>query len=391
MMSTSRRPANPYVLPGPVREWIRGHNEEELPAARLTPAASMKWLLDEWTLQLELASGRMRVPHGSFRRRVRSELSEARQLFRARGWLDDPRSYHQEPTPITQVESRPARLGDLAYDHVRFDSNYIPQEGHPGRERWLGYQPIKTGHLWRLRHDDPPGSPARPWLVMVNGYRTGDPVADLGFFRAAHLHHDLGCNLAVIVMPLHGPRSVGATGSRVLHAGAMNTVLTLAQGAWDVRRVIRWLRASEGAEQIGLNGISLGGYMVALVASLEPGLSGVIGGVPESDLARGMRRQLEPLLPPYYEQWGLSWEPLEQVLRVVSPLSFDCLVPVENRYIYAGLLDRWVRPGNVAELWRHWDEPDMCWYQGSHLSFPLEPAVRSYVDRAIGEMFSTEG
>lgn len=97
----------------------------------------------------------------------------------------------------------------------------------------------------------------------------------------------------------------------------------------------------------------------------------------------GLRRQLDPLLPPFYEQWGLSWTPLERVFTPVSPLAMPSLVAHDRRYIYAGLLDRWVRPGNVKTLWEHWDEPSIHWYHGSHLSFPFEKSVHNYVDDAL--------
>ena len=29
----------------------------------------------------------------------------------------------------------------------------------------------------------------------------------------------------------------------------------------------------------------------------------------------------------------------------------------------------------------------MCWYNGSHLSFPMERSVRTYVDHSLKEMF----
>jgi hypothetical protein len=167
----------------------------------------------------------------------------------------------------------------------------------------------------------------------------------------------------------------------------MNTVFTIAQGAWDIRRILGWLRAERGAERVGITGISLGGYMASLVAGLEPDLACVIAGVPEADLVRGMRRQIDPLLPPYYEQWGLSWAPLEQVFTVVSPMSLPSLVPRDRLFIYAGLLDRWVRPGNVKDLWNHWDQPEILWYEGSHLSFPFERSVRRFVDDAVTSTF----
>lgn len=365
-------------------DWVRGHTVEDLPEVRPTPGAAFKWFTDEWAMQVELATGRLRVPDGAFRRRLRSELTDARELFEERGWLAAPETFHHTPTePLTNVRISPAQAAGMEFEHVRFDSSYEVDSDLPGADRWAEYRPVRTGHAWMLRHDGAP----RPWMVLVNGYRTGEPSLDLGSFRAHQLHHRLGLNVIAVVLPLHGPRAIGTSGSRVIHAGAMNTVFTMTHGAWDVRSVIRWLRDEQGAPAVGLTGISLGGYMVSLVSGLEDGLANVIAGVPESDLVRGIRRQMEPLLPPFYEQWGLSWEPLRQVLSVVSPLRFECRVPLDRRYIYAGLLDRWVRPGNVHTLWRHWDEPSIHWYEGSHLSFPFERSVTNYVDAALRETF----
>jgi len=367
-----------------VEDWMRGHTLDDLPEVSPTPLAAFKWLTDEWAMQIELAQGRTRIPDGSFRRRLRSELTEARELFEQRGWLADPRSYHRDPdTAIRPLSITAAAAGPFGYEHVRYESTFSNWPDEPGSDRWAEYRPVRTGHAWMMCHEGAP----RPWMVLVNGYRTGEPALDLGSFRANHLHHELGLNVIAVVLPLHGPRAIGASGSRVIHAGAMNTVFTMAQGAWDVRSVIRWLREEHDAPAVGLTGISLGGYMVSLLSGLEDDLACVIAGVPESDLVRGIRRQMEPLLPPFYEQWGLSWEPLRQVLSVCSPLSFECRVPHDRRFIYAGLLDRWVRPGNVHTLWQHWDEPSIHWYEGSHLSFPFERSVHAYVDDALHTSF----
>ncbi len=386
-----KRPASPLragcQAAGSLAEWIRGHNEDDLPAVRQTPAAAWKWMIDEWSIQLELASARMRIPDGPFRQRLRSELAEARSLYADCGWLDDPAAYHRTPPPLDGgVQVSATSAGDADFWHVRFASEFEPWPGEPGRDRWMDYRPVRTTHAWMLQHPDRP----RPWVVAVNGYRTGEPETDMWMLYAHRLHRRWGLNVIAVVLPLHGPRAIGVSGSRVIHAGAMNTVFTVAQGAWDIRRVIGWVRNQHEAPAVAVSGISLGGYMAAMTAALEDGLAAVIAGVPESDLARGTRQQVEPLLPPFYEQWGLSWEPYEQILSVVSPLSLPCKVPHERRYIFAGLLDRWVRPGNVKTLWEHWERPDMLWYQGSHLSYPFEREVARYVDRAAVETFGQQ-
>ena len=227
--------------------------------------------------------------------------------------------------------------------------------------------------------------------MCINGYRTGNPQVDLRAFNARYLHHTLGLNLAFPVQPLHGPRAEGRSGDRVLHGGAMNLIHTGAHGLWDLRRLKAWLQTERGATQVGAMGISLGGYFTALLAGYEDDLACAIAGVPEADLIRGMRRNFEPRLPPHFEQWGLSWRSLERAHRVVSPLHVDSLVPRDRRYIFAGLVDRWVRPGNVHALWEHWEQPAICWYDGAHLSFPFERDVRRFVDGALEQSFDSIG
>ena len=271
-------------------------------------------------------------------------------------------------------------FGPAAFEHLRWSSGWAPWPDEPGRDRWLDYRRNLTAHAWLLRHRGPP----RPWILCVNGYRTGDPATDLISFRAGHLHRSLRLNVAILVQPLHGPRSFGPTsGDRVVFGGAMNLVHALAQAAWDARRLLSWLRDSQGATTIGIQGLSLGGFVTGLVAGLDDDLRCAVAGIPESDMVRGLRRSFEPLLPPYYEQWGLSWTPYERVSRVVSPLGLAPLVPREGRYIYAGLVDRWVRPANIVTLWEHWERPSICWYQGGHLSALSERSVQRFVDGAL--------
>ncbi|HZF59244.1 MAG TPA: hypothetical protein VEZ19_12320, partial [Rubrobacter sp.] len=63
----------------------------------------------------------------------------------------------------------------------------------------------------------------------------------------------------------------------------MDTLHTGEQGIWDLRRLIGWLRESEGAPAIGALGHSLGGYAVSLLASLEKDLDCAVAGNPAVD------------------------------------------------------------------------------------------------------------
>jgi hypothetical protein len=87
----------------------------------------------------------------------------------------------------------------------------------------------------------------------------------------------------------------------------------------------------------------------------------------------------------YFERHGVVHEEVSEVLRVVSPLSLTPKIPRERRFLFGAISDRLVPPDQVRDLWRHWDEPEIVWYQGGHVSFRFHPEVRRFVHHALGK------
>jgi dienelactone hydrolase len=325
------------------------------------------------------------LPMRDFREvaRVRKEVHEARELFRDRGWLEKPADYHQRPPELSErdVRLRPLSLRGLGYEHLRFESGYEPHPDEPGRGRWLSYAPNRTAHAWVLRH----AGEARPWLVCVHGYQMGAPAIDLRAFRTAHLHYRLGLNVALPVLPLHGPRKIGRmSGDGFLSANFLDTVHAEAQAMWDLRRLLSWIRA-QGAPQVGAHGLSLGGYNTALLASLDAELACAIPGIPATDFTRLTWRHGPPLHLRYAEHEGLVHDEAAEVLQVISPLTLEPLVPKERRYLFAATSDLLVPPDQVRDLWRHWGRPRIVWYPGGHVTFRLHDEVDSLFHDALRE------
>jgi hypothetical protein len=74
---------------------------------------------------------------------------------------------------------------------------------------------------------------------------------------------------------------------------------------------------------------------------------------------------------------------MDVLLRVISPLAMQPLV--ERRAIFAGIADRVVPPVEAITLWRHWGEPRIAWYQGTHRAFLSAPEGRALVTTALRE------
>ena len=105
-------------------------------------------------------------------------------------------------------------------------------------------------------------------------------------FQPEYLHEELGLNLIMPVLPMHGPRDTGSliSGESTLSGDIMDTLHTGAQAMWDLRRLVWWLREIEDAPAIGALGHSLGGYAVSLLASLAEDLGCVVAGNPAGPL-----------------------------------------------------------------------------------------------------------
>lgn len=291
-----------------------------------------------------------------------AELDAAVRYYGDAGWLDAPQLRHRRPNAPGDVHIETLSPGT---EIARFDSGWRPGPGEPGGERWLTFHANEQVAVRLLRH---PGAP-RPWLVAVHGQGMGRS-SDAKILRVQRLHDELGINVALPVLPLHGPRSCGFSPSRQFASNifATNNVLGLTQSVWDVRRLLQWLREDQQAPSVGLLGLSLGSYVINLLSTLEGDLACLVAVVPTSDLAASMR-DAEPVTPAKRRlHRKVHDHRSELVHRVVSPLAGPCLVPHQRRHIVAGQVDRIAPPRGAAQLWHHWGEPSIEWCPRGHVT-----------------------
>ncbi|MCV7367944.1 hypothetical protein CRI77_17205 [Mycolicibacterium duvalii] len=356
------------------RDYLDG-GHDDMPIARPTMALAAEALRDEVVL-LGLRARRPLSDPTAFGR-IHDEVVAALEFYGNRGWLDRPEAFFAPPGPLNDVAVVPVRRRNRAYARLRWESSFHPLPGEPGGDRWLGYQANTRGYGLLLRHAEP-----RPWLVCIHGTEMGRAGLDLAIFRAWYLHEKLGLNIVLPVLPMHGPRARELPKAAVFPGeDILDDIHATAQSVWDVRGLLSWIRREQPGAAIGLYGLSLGGFIAALVASLDVDLRCAILGVPVADLIDLLGRHS-----------GLArddprWQTLDLAAplgRMISPLSLTPRVPPAGRFIYAGLADQVVHPREqVSRLWEHWGRPDIEWYRGGHTGFFQSRPVHRFVTAAL--------
>lgn len=379
----------PFVKAGSyyARSWgaYLGGVPSQLPVARPTLSMASHALRDELVLAGLLWRRPLSDPaaYGEINR----EVGEAIDFYAEKGWLEKPQDYFRQPPTPTHVSLRSFTKGNRTHERMTFDSGYVPHPGEPGAERWMSYTGNHREYALMLRHRDDAGSEKdnaqpRPWLVCIHGTEMGRAGLDLTLFRAWDLYDRFGLNVMLPVLPMHGPRGRGLPKGAVFPGeNVMDDVHGTAQSVWDVRRVLGWIRSRYPGARIGLNSISLGGYIASLVASLDDDLTCAILGVPPSNLVELLGRHSGL---PQDDPRRLTLDLAKPIGRMLSPLSMEPKVPPQGRFIYAGVADRIVHPRQqVVQLWEHWGRPDIGWYPGGHTGFFQARPVQRYVDAAL--------
>jgi len=319
------------------------------------------------------------VPGKGDAARINAEMSAARGLYEEKGWLEKPASYHSAPPPLDSPTLRAAHARGADYEQLSFESDFEPHSDEPGRDRWLSYRANRTARAWVMRHRDA----NRPWLVCIHGYQMGYAGIDLLAFPPDWLHHGLGLNLVLPVLPLHGVRKIGRrSGDGFFSGDILDCTHGEAQAMWDIRRILGWVRA-QSESKIGVYGLSLGGYNAALLSTLEDDLACAIAGIPLVDIPSAMIRHGLLTAIDNGGSASLDTDHMGEIMRVVAPLASEPRLPVERRFMFAAVADRLVPPEQAVRLWEHWDQPRVEWYQGAHMTFRAHPSVRLLIEEGL--------
>lgn len=346
-----------------------------LPSFALSRGILAQVALDEAILGVMKTPSRF--PDESESLRVADELAVLVDLYTRRGWTDDPVGYHRQPPLPDDVSRRMGWALGQRLERLSWRSGFEPDNDHPAAERWTLR---RRNHIARAALLVHPGGP-RPWIVAIHGLGTGHATADLVGLRIKHLHNELGYNIAMPVLPLHGRRAEQPLeATEFLSHDLSLTTLAVTHAMWDIRALVRLIREQRNPTSISLYGVSLGGFSASLLAALEDDLDRVVVGVPLVDIPRLFDLHAKAELRQLAQRTGLLGDAAAVAHGVISPLAAPVRVPTARLGIYAGLGDRMTPAREAMRLWEHWGRPDLCLYPGNHVGFLWSKDVAAFID-----------
>ena len=268
--------------------------------------------------------------------------------------------FFSEPTPVFPGERRVRSFGQGgSVVDLSWQSSFAPLDPEVA-ERYLSASENGLAVARQFRGGPQP----RPAVVLVHGYMAGSFLVEERIWPIARLMR-AGFDVVLFTLPFHGLRARLGRGAVPEFPGEdpRLNVEGFRQAVLDLRSLVGFL-LERGHERVGAIGMSLGGYLTALGATLEPRLDFAVPVIPLSSLADFAREQGS--LSPIPEEAATQHALLESIYRRVSPVARPALVPSERCLVVAAKADRVTPAAHARRLSVHLRAPLHSFY-GGHL------------------------
>jgi pimeloyl-ACP methyl ester carboxylesterase len=208
------------------------------------------------------------------------------------------------------------------------------------------------------------GTSRRPVAILVHGYMCGQLPLEERLWPLTELDEH-GLDSAILILPFHGRRADPRRTGRPEFPGRDPRMANegFRQAVTDLRELARHLRA-RGHPQVGVMGMSLGGYTAALAATVESELDFVVPIVPLASLADFARDHGD--LPEAPETSAREHALVEEAHRLVSPVHRPPVVPEGRALVLGARADRITPLSHARRLATHFRAP-LATLPGSHL------------------------
>jgi len=210
-------------------------------------------------------------------------------------------------------------------------------------------------------------------VVLVHGFKGGKYSVEEHLWPV-RWWLNRGYDAALFTLPFHGVRR---SNTRFFTPDPRVTNETLRQAIVDARSFVQWLRG-EGYDIVGASGMSLGGYTVSLLGTVEP-LDVLAPLIPLGSFADSARDG--GWLNGTPDEQKAQHDAAERAYAVIDPYARAPKVAPSRVLVMAGDGDR-ITPASQAErLARHFDAPCLRFPGGHILQAGRKEAFRTLETR----------
>lgn len=172
-----------------------------------------------------------------------------------------------------------------------------------------------------------------------------------------------------VQMAYYGPRRPPGSSLRLLSPDVEHTIEAVRQTVLDLRRATAWMesRPELDRKRMGIMGTSLGSFMAALTAEMEPKLGRVVvllggGGFVDAFYDH-------PQAAPYRKVWERLGGTKEAIAKLIAPVDpLTCAANLKDRklLIVAAKKDEIVPPRMAEALWEATGRQRLVWLNAGH-------------------------
>ncbi len=220
-------------------------------------------------------------------------------------------------------------------------------------------------------------APARSAVMLVHGYRGGHYGVERWLWPVRRLFQR-GHDVALVTLPSHGVRAPSDGRPRYPSPDPIATFEQTRRIVLELRGLLELFRA-RGAAMVGAAGASLGGYLVALLATVEARLSFAVPVVPLSDLTDFSRGNVPD---PACRSQLASSEPPRAPAVGASLLARPSQLLRHRMIVLAARGDRIAPVAHAIEIAKHFDA-ELEVFAGGHLLQPSHGRLLRAIDRLV--------
>lgn len=217
-------------------------------------------------------------------------------------------------------------------------------------------------------------SESKPNVIFVHGWRMK------GFDRVKKIFHNsitnnLGWNMYYYTLPYHLERQPEASlysGEFMVSANINRTVESTRQAIVDLRALIQWIKNNKQGPVI-IIGVSLGGFISNLVATLESEIDALVSIFYSNRLSYSIWNTIPgKYIRQDLESHGVDYNDLVKCWELTEPNQAIPKMNKDNILLISAKHDQYVHIQDADLLWESWGKPTRYVYNCGHAGIVLK-------------------